>query len=235
MGHSVQTQPVTPTQAGCNYLWSPTAGVPNPTDAEPLITPPVTTFYERRIICGTDTSYDYAMITVNAGLFIDWGYPDTLLVCQYQSPITLGFDVSDFQSPWGPPFLQGYAHQWSTGATADSIVVTQSGLYSLNMLAPDSSHCDAFAGEVYILFSPCTNLEPSENESISIFPNPAQDFIEIVSTEKISSVSLLDMTGKRLFFSEKTAKIAVSAFAIGIYLLEIQTLKGKVVKKVVVE
>ncbi len=78
-------------------------------------------------------------------------------------------------------------------------------------------------------------VENELSNSIQLYPNPANDLVYIVSTEKISSVSLLDMTGKKLYFSEKTAQIDVSPFAKGIYLLEIQTLKGKVVKKVVVE
>ena len=105
VGNSVQTQQFTPTQAGCSYLWSPTTGVSNPTDAEPIITPPFTTFYERRIICGIDTSYDYAMITVNAPPVIDWGYPSTMIFCQYVGCIKLGLDKQMLTTPDGSHIL----------------------------------------------------------------------------------------------------------------------------------
>ncbi len=235
LGNSVQTQQVTPIQAGCSYLWSPTTGVSNPTDAEPIITPPFTTFYERRIICGIDTSYDYAMITVNSAPTIVWGYPDTMYFCQYESPTTIGFDKDFINQPGSPLFLQGYTYQWNTGATTDSVLITQTGLYSLNFIAADSSLCDAFAGQVYVIFDPCTSIENPENEDIIVYPNPANEFISIVSSEKIASISLFDMTGKRGYFAEKTDSINVSTFAKGMYILEVITSKGKVVKKVVVE
>lgn len=246
VGNSVQTQPVTPTQAGCTYLWSPTTGVSNPTDAEPIIIAPFTTFYERRIICGIDTSYDYAMITVNSAPTIVWGYPDTMYFCQYENPTTIGFDKNYTTEPWTPPLLQGYTYQWNTGATTDSILITQTGLYSLNFIAPDSSLCNAFAGQVYVIFAPCTSVESIENEDINIYPNPAHDFISIVSSEKIEALSLFDMTGKRLYFvgegistslNDHTdkGKIDISSFAKGMYVLEVETSKGRVVKKVVVE
>lgn len=78
----------------------------------------------------------------------------------------------------------------------------------------------------------------TENElfnSVQIYPNPANEFISIVSAEKIEAISLFDMTGKRLLFAEKTDKIDISSFTKGIYVLEVVTSKGKFVKKVVVE
>jgi hypothetical protein len=79
----------------------------------------------------------------------------------------------------------------------------------------------------------------TENElsnSVQIYPNPANEFITIVSSEKIEALSLFDMTGKRLYFEDTDKdKINVSSFAKGIYILDVMTSKGKVVKKVVVE
>lgn len=77
--------------------------------------------------------------------------------------------------------------------------------------------------------------EIDESELFSVYPNPANEEIFILSKENIQEISLYDITGKKLLSSENTTKLNISTFAKGVYFLEVITLKGKGVKKLVVE
>jgi len=74
--------------------------------------------------------------------------------------------------------------------------------------------------------------------SFKIYPNPAQDHIQIDSNSiNISSVEMYNIIGKRLI-SEKNLvenKLDISSLNSGVYLLKINALEGSLVKKIIVE
>ena len=89
----------------------------------------------------------------------------------------------------------------------------------------------------------------SENDlnlnQLSVFPNPSSDAVNVNftvdGTENIQ-ISLLDVLGKTVYSTPQTEimgqyseKIDISNFAKGIYLLKINTTKGSITKKVVVD
>ena len=84
------------------------------------------------------------------------------------------------------------------------------------------------AGSAYIFNQ--TNLATNENglsiNDVKIYPNPAKDFINITSKKEISSVEILDLSGKKISES-KDLKINVSNLKKGIYLLNIKFGNGK--------
>ncbi len=67
---------------------------------------------------------------------------------------------------------------------------------------------------------------------VSIYPNPTTDFINIKSTSKIKSVSIVDISGK-IVASKKVVdnKIDVRNLSIGTYIVNIETEKGTQSKK----
>ena len=75
-------------------------------------------------------------------------------------------------------------------------------------------------------------------ESISVYPNPATDFVQIVSPQAtVKYVEVFDITGKSISktqFSENSdTKIDLAQLSTNIYFLKITTNKGKVIKRVV--
>ncbi len=84
------------------------------------------------------------------------------------------------------------------------------------------------AGSAYIFNQ--TNLATNENglsiNDVKIYPNPAKDFINITSKKEISSVEILDLSGKKISES-KDLKINVSNLKKGIYLLNIKFGNGR--------
>lgn len=84
-----------------------------------------------------------------------------------------------------------------------------------------------------IQFSDLTNLGLSDftSTTITIFPNPTTDILNITGNEKVKSLEILDFTGKSVTLVNDTKKINVQSLPQGIYLLKITTDKGTETKK----
>ncbi len=74
------------------------------------------------------------------------------------------------------------------------------------------------------------------NDLISVFPNPAKNYIEISSAEELTDVKIVDLSGKILLsfplVKERKLKIDLSGMNDGLYLLSITTKNGTFVKKI---
>lgn len=69
---------------------------------------------------------------------------------------------------------------------------------------------------------------------LSVFPNPATDYMNISYDEKtkVRSICISDIDGKKIMDYDKSEKkIQVSSLSFGIYLLQIETDKGTAIKK----
>ena len=74
-----------------------------------------------------------------------------------------------------------------------------------------------------------------ENESVSVFPNPVEDYIHLQIGDNLSDFSceLYDMQGRLLQKHKNKDVVNVSALPSGTYILQIQTDKGTQFQKVV--
>ncbi|MCF2218948.1 T9SS type A sorting domain-containing protein [Chryseobacterium sp. PS-8] len=72
-------------------------------------------------------------------------------------------------------------------------------------------------------------------EIIDIYPNPAKDIVTIEGKNKILSVYVYDLSGKRIDLPLSGNKVNVSGLANGNYLLGIKTEEGFVTKKLIKE
>ncbi|MDR1758131.1 MAG: choice-of-anchor J domain-containing protein [Bacteroidales bacterium] len=77
------------------------------------------------------------------------------------------------------------------------------------------------------------------DKTMLVYPNPARDRLTIVGTEPINRVEIIDLLGKTLYVSsvsnEPETMIDISKLARGTYVVRVQTAKGIVMKKVVME
>lgn len=83
----------------------------------------------------------------------------------------------------------------------------------------------------------CSTISVDESNQLNqprVFPNPAQNKITVELKEQILALSIFDLTGKEIYsqknISEKI-QIDCSAFANGIYYLQLQILKGSTMTK----
>jgi hypothetical protein len=122
-------------QTGVTYLWQPTSLFPNPNEPNPVVNIPnatgtaqnytVTVQFTKPGYCG-DTSF---VITVLPVPLVQVGIlgPDTTAICE-GSTIILQNDT--IQPPGYPPIG---SYQWNTGATTETITVSQEGQYVLTV------------------------------------------------------------------------------------------------------
>ncbi len=91
------------------------------------------------------------------------------------------------------------------------------------------------------LFSVINITKSSERlieETLSVYPNPASDLLNINSNNQILNVKILNYTGQIVAdnnFNNKEVIINTSVFNSGIYFIQIETVKGISTKKVVIE
>ncbi len=72
-------------------------------------------------------------------------------------------------------------------------------------------------------------------DSILIYPNPTRKYIHILTALDVKSFDLYDILGNRVLISEETNQINIESLSSGIYLLNINTNLGKIIKKVIIE
>ncbi|MCT2564259.1 T9SS type A sorting domain-containing protein [Chryseobacterium herbae] len=67
--------------------------------------------------------------------------------------------------------------------------------------------------------------------TLTVYPNPATDFIKINSSGKIKSVELFDSAGKKIQARVENDKIDVTSLSAGVYLVNIKTENGNFSEK----
>ena len=72
-------------------------------------------------------------------------------------------------------------------------------------------------------------------ENINIYPNPTLGKLHIDSQGKINKVSISNILGKQIFFTEdfRTNTIDLSSFDNGVYFINISTNKGMHIEKII--
>lgn len=71
--------------------------------------------------------------------------------------------------------------------------------------------------------------------SVSIFPNPSANQINIKTEEKIISVKIIDANGKLIYSQQNANKTIENHLQAGLYTLEVETEKGKAIRKIIIE
>ena len=89
-----------------------------------------------------------------------------------------------------------------------------------------SMNCDESVG---------TGINNYQLENLNIYPNPTLGKLNITSADKINSLSITNIIGKQIFFTENftTNTIDLSSFENGVYFINISTDKGTHIEKII--
>lgn len=126
-----------------------------------------------------------------------------------------------------------------TGSSSDSFATDRSNIH-LHIPPGTMGAYVTNAGALWTGFNPVTedsslsltNFELSKN--ISIYPNPAQSQIQLISNETMKSVTIIDLFGKTIKSNlMSTSSIDISDLSKGVYFLRIYTDKGMAIKKII--
>ncbi|WP_282148034.1 T9SS type A sorting domain-containing protein [Algibacter lectus] len=80
------------------------------------------------------------------------------------------------------------------------------------------------------------NTEPIEKESgISIYPNPATNFININALEEVKSITLYNLHGKQILFDNNKIRFDVSHLSAGLYVAKINFGNSIKTKKILIK
>jgi len=99
----------------------------------------------------------------------------------------------------------------------------------------------AFGGN--ITFVAGTSIAETATNTLSLYPNPAQHTLYIMSAEEVEQVSVYDISGKTVgaygirpysIRPNPNPSIDISHLANGIYLVKVKTAQGETVKRIVI-
>lgn len=204
---------------GCGpyrFQWYPSTGLSSDTVKEPKIYINDTLTY---LITVTDSLGNTASTTlfaapsVIASLSVD---STTCVSC----PFTL---IADYYSPLG---TINVTYQWYRndslidGATQQNYSADINGIYRVEVTSPSPNPCTSSSLEFFVLNN---QVQIFDVRTISIYPNPANEFIMVEGLPKNAVVKIFDLTGKDLSIStawnsdDDDLKISINQLSTGFY------------------
>jgi hypothetical protein len=89
-------------------------------------------------------------------------------------------------------------------------------------------------GSVYKFTGSSLNLEENTTNTVSIYPNPATDFLTIDTKETIETIKIYSNLGQ-LVKTETTTNFSIADLNSGVYFVHVTTEKGKSITRLVKE
>ncbi len=137
--------------------------------------------------------------------------------------------------------LGAVTYLWSTGETGSSIVVTESGIYTLSIFTADG--CESM-DEIEVSF--VTDIPHIEGLTAwNLYPNPAKNQVVLLFDlqENIApTLEIFDVAGKLQFAQklqlnaqENSVVVDIEAYPVGVYLVVLKDENGVVMRKLVKE
>lgn len=103
-------------------------------------------------------------------------------------------------------------------ATNDTLIVNSQSNSTYTVSSGAQVQCTALSDP----FNVFLGLNPTENTTVTIFPNPVMNKLEIKTEEKIEAILIKDVTGKTVFFEEQNNGIIdISFLNSGTYFIDI--------------
>jgi hypothetical protein len=140
----------------------------------------------------------------------------------------------------------GYSvYLWNTGSSSNPLAVnvgSVAGTFYYAIAVTDADGCDGTSDSSIVIVNLCTGLDESKDvNSLSIFPNPVKDVINLkwenssLSNNVIEMYSVLGKKVLRAETSELFYKLNVEHLASGIYFLHCRLNETNILKKIVIE
>lgn len=126
---------------------------------------------------------------------------------------------------------------WQTWTTVSRTLLSKVGFYDLYLIFKTDE--TGYVGNINWLQLDGTLLSTKNiniENALKIYPTPAHDIINIVLQQsiEINQVTIYNIQGQHLL-SKKKSTIDISKLKPGIYMIEVNTNKGKTTKKIIVE
>jgi hypothetical protein len=97
--------------------------------------------------------------------------------------------------------------------------------------------CESSSDTITITF-PAVGINDLTGNSLILYPNPAIDFVNVVSTNDIKTIEVLNYIGQTIYTNKnvdaRTLKLNVSGFTAGVYFVKVTTTSGTKTTKITV-
>jgi hypothetical protein len=134
-------------------------------------------------------------------------------------------------NPYEPPHDTYIAFKFNTVTTTGF----SHGWIRLNVAASTTS-CNAIIVKDYAWYNPTVaTIATTTDPSVRIFPNPVRNYFTIISDNAIRSIKITDISGRTVLESHNQTEIDATAWATGLYFIEITSATGKTIGKIVKE
>jgi hypothetical protein len=173
-------------------------------------------------------------ISLQAGEVVTFNFK-TRLFPATAVPMTFNVTVGNSQSSTGQTtVIQGFTENSATAYTARTVNYTAptTGIYHFGF------HNNSPVGTVqsFLFFDTLAMTSVLSNdkfnsESISIYPNPATDVLNISGVEGVTSLVINDINGRTIKTVNDASSINVSDLTAGVYFVNITSENGNVTKK----
>ena len=136
--------------------------------------------------------------------------------------------ISNNQIQW---FLNGGV---VVGELDSTLLVTQNGDY--NVVVTNQYGCENYSDTLYY---GSVGILALENKNVSIYPNPATNYLEVKANEEIKKIELYSLEGKLIELKNKkhsnTTRLDLSKIKNGTYFIKLYTINQSDVKKIVIK
>jgi len=198
--------------------------------------------YGDSVIVGTNT---YNLSGTYTNLLLSVSGCDSAITTN----LTVGTQITAFIAQTGNDIMVNtlggntpYTYQWNTTETTQQITPTANGVFWV--IVEDFNQC--ISDTVYFNVTwISTDIKEGNIKSLSIFPNPSEDvFNMIFISEKKQDIEIkifnaigecVFAESKQEFIGKYTTKINLSQYPKSIYFLEIETEKGIINKKLILQ
>lgn len=136
----------------------------------------------------------------------------------------------------------GFAsYLWSNGATSTTLLVgsgvNSPGQEAISVLVTTDDGCEGM-DTVIVTYSQCVGIDEANEAEVSLFPNPAQDLVQIQSNLNISQIDVLDLTGKLVITeqygnSRNNIDFDLSEIEPGTYFIRVQGSESTALERII--
>lgn len=122
----------------------------------------------------------------------------------------------------------------SAGAIADATPATNGAIVG------GALDINASTNSVYVDLIVFDNIVPSvlgttdfgyANNTISLYPNPAKEVLNISSSSQIAKIEVFDLLGKKVASNSNTSNVNVAAIGKGTYIVKVVQENGSIIAK----
>ena len=182
--------------------------------------------------CGEGEASETLEITIGATIPEIFGAD---LVCDFSEEV---YDVTENEGSTYTWEITGGTITEGQGTYMITVAWDGEGNGTLSVDEENENGCEGSSEVFEVVIDDCTGISEKENKEITIFPNPANESVNVKAQIPISEVSISKITGNYTYtnkFQSNIVHINTSDLMPGIYFLKIRTSGGIIIKKLIIK